>query len=48
MLGPPSEGVPGDVAMEALMEMEEEGLRQELEDPQTTEQERANIRQQLE
>jgi hypothetical protein len=48
MLGPPSQGVPGDVAMEALMEMEEEGLREELEDPQTTEEERVNIRQQLE
>jgi hypothetical protein len=48
MLGSPSEGVSGDVAMEALMEMEEEGLREELEDPQTTEEERAETRQRLE
>jgi hypothetical protein len=33
--------------MEAVLEMEEEGLQEELEDPRTTEDRRAAIRKQL-
>lgn len=41
-------GVSLDVAMRALLEMDEEALRSELQDPKTAEDERPGIRQQLE
>ncbi|KAG7284779.1 hypothetical protein NEMBOFW57_009391 [Staphylotrichum longicolle] len=46
--GPPSKGVPPDVAMSALWDMEEEPLHEELQDPETTEERRAEIRDRLE
>ncbi|KAL2023972.1 hypothetical protein VTK56DRAFT_207 [Thermocarpiscus australiensis] len=44
---PAPTGVSGPVAMEALLDMEEEALQEELQDPRTTEEERERIRAQL-
>ncbi|KAL2125856.1 hypothetical protein VTI74DRAFT_2478 [Chaetomium olivicolor] len=43
----PTDGVSPAEAMDALLEMEEEALQEELQDPETTEVERATIRQRL-